>query len=67
MPNDTQPQPNSGTPRGYKAEQAESGTARKEHIHPENEHERPESENERRESAHGRNAPDDQDNDTGCK
>jgi hypothetical protein len=48
------------------AEQTESGSAGKEHVHPENEDERPESENERRENAHGRNAPDDQDDDNGC-
>jgi hypothetical protein len=45
---------------------AESGAADREHVHPENTHERPKSENELRESAHNRNAPDDQDGDTGC-
>jgi hypothetical protein len=51
--------------RNDKAERAESGSAEREHV-PENEHEYPESENEQQESVHGRSAPDDQDDDTGC-
>jgi hypothetical protein len=62
----TRPQPNYGTPMDDVAARAESAAADKEHVHPENMHERPESKNERLESAHGRNAPDDQDDDNGC-
>ena len=52
--------------RGDEAERPERGSAGKEHERPENEPEPPESENEQQESAHGRNAPDDQDDDIGC-
>jgi hypothetical protein len=65
MTSGTRPRPNSGAARNDKAERAESGSAEREHV-PENEHECPESENEQQESVHGRSAPDDQDDDTGC-
>jgi hypothetical protein len=62
MTSDTRPQPNSETKKDDEAERTESSSASKEHKRPENEHECPESENEQ----HGRNAPDDQDDDIGC-
>ena len=62
----TQHQPNSVTTRHDETAQTESGFAGKEHERPENEPEHPESESEQLESAHGRNAPDDQDDDNGC-
>jgi hypothetical protein len=62
----TRLQPNSGTPRDDEVEQMERRSAYKEHERSENEHECLESENEQRESVHGRNAPDDQDDDNGC-
>jgi hypothetical protein len=48
------------------AEQTESGAADKENERPENKHEFPESKNKLQESAHDRNAPDDQDDGSGC-
>jgi hypothetical protein len=53
-------------PRDDVVVRAESGSAHKEHVPPEDVHERPGSENERRGSTHGRIAPDDQDDDSGC-
>jgi hypothetical protein len=61
----TRPRPNSGTRRDDEAERTENDSAGKEHVLPK-EHERPASKNEQQESAHGRNAPDDRDNDNGC-
>jgi hypothetical protein len=59
-------QPNSETTWDDEAERTESGSADKESKHPADEHEHPESENELQESSHGRNAPDDQDDGSGC-
>jgi hypothetical protein len=56
-----QHRPNSETTRDDGTEQTESGAADKE-----NEHEFPESKNKLQESAHDRNAPDDQDDGSGC-
>ena len=61
----TRPQPNSETSRDDEAETAESGSAGRELVRPE-EHEHPESKNERQESAHDRIVPGDQDDDSGC-
>ena len=62
----TQPRPDSETTRDDEVERTANGSAGKEHKRPENEPEHPESENEQQKSAHGRNAPDDQDDDIGC-
>jgi hypothetical protein len=61
-----QRQPNSETTRDDEAERTESDFADKENKHPKKGHECPESENELQESGHGKNAPDDQDDDNGC-
>jgi hypothetical protein len=53
--------------RDDEVERAESGSAGKEHEHPENEHECPESENKRWKSSHDRNAPDDQGDDNSSR
>jgi hypothetical protein len=52
--------------RGGEAERTESGSAGREQECPKNEHVCPESENEQQERVHDRNAPDDQDDDSGC-
>jgi hypothetical protein len=59
-------QPNSEATRNDEAEGTESGAADKENERLENKHECSESENMLQESAHGRNAPDGQDDDNGC-
>jgi hypothetical protein len=61
-----QRQPNSETTRDDEAERIESDFVDKDNKHPKKGHERPESENELQESGHGKNAPDDQDDDNGC-
>jgi hypothetical protein len=59
-------QPNFETMRNDEAEGTERDAADKENERPENEHECPESKNMMQESAHDRNAPDGQDDDSGC-
>jgi hypothetical protein len=55
----TRPQPNSEATRDHEAERTASGSAGKEH-------EQPESENKQQEIVHGKNAPDNQDDDIEC-
>ena len=62
----TQPRHNSEAMRDDEGGRSESGSAGMKHECPENEPEHPESESEQRESAHGKNTPDDQDDDIGC-